>query len=41
MSEVHEGGCICNASRYRVKGDPFAGLCVLLYLLSTADGWCL
>ena len=22
MSEVHEGGCLCRAIRYRVKGDP-------------------
>ena len=22
MSEVHEGGCLCRASRYHVMGDP-------------------
>ncbi len=22
MSEVHEGGCLCRAIRYRVKGNP-------------------
>jgi hypothetical protein len=22
MSEVHEGGCVCGAIRYRVKGEP-------------------
>jgi len=22
MSEVHEGGCVCGAIRYRVKGNP-------------------
>lgn len=22
MSESHEGGCLCGAHRYRVKGDP-------------------
>jgi hypothetical protein len=22
MAEIHEGGCLCGAIRYRVKGDP-------------------
>ena len=25
MSEVHEGGCLCRAIRYRVKGNPQRG----------------
>lgn len=28
MSEVHEGGCLCGAIRYRVKGNPLrASVC--------------
>ena len=27
MLEVHEGGCICGALRYCVKGDPLRGTC--------------
>ncbi len=23
MSEIHEGGCLCGAIRYRVKGNPW------------------
>ena len=28
MAEIHEGGCLCGAVRYRVAGDPIAaGVC--------------
>jgi hypothetical protein len=28
MAEIHEGGCLCGAVRYRVVGDPIiAGVC--------------
>ena len=26
MSEVHEGGCLCRAIRYRVKGNPLLAI---------------
>lgn len=26
MGEIHEGGCVCGAVRYRVKAPPQAGL---------------
>lgn len=25
MSDIHEGGCVCGAVRYRVHGDPVVG----------------
>lgn len=28
MAEVHEGGCVCKAIRYRVKGEPVWGVYV-------------
>ena len=26
MGEIHEGGCVCGAVRFRVKAQPQAGL---------------
>ena len=32
MSEIHEGGCLCGAIRYRVKGNPLgAQVCHCTY----------